>query len=85
MLAGTFNIEVVMNLNQIENEALQLSEEERAELVHTLLLSLDASKDEGIEKDWLDEAHRRASELDEGVVQPVSAEEVRKKVRTLLG
>ncbi len=37
-----------------------------------------------IEEDWLIEARRRARELDEGIVQPIPAEEVRKKVRTFL-
>ena len=37
-----------------------------------------------MEKDWLLEARRRARELDEGIVQPISAEEVRKKAQALL-
>lgn len=73
-----------MNLKQIEDEALHLSEEERAELAQKLLLSLDAPTVEEIEQDWLVEAHRRARELDEGIVQPIPAEEVRKKARALL-
>ena len=83
-----------MNLKQIEDEALHLSEEKRAELAQKkLLLSLDAPivgadlrvcPDE-IEEDWLIEARRRARELDEGIVQPIPAEEVRKKARALLG
>ena len=81
-----------MNLKPIEDEALHLSEEERAELAQKLLLSLDAPivgadlrvcPDE-IEEDWLIEARRRARELDEGIVQPIPAEEVRKKARALL-
>ncbi|NKC10747.1 MAG: addiction module antitoxin RelB [Gammaproteobacteria bacterium] len=72
-----------MNLKQIEAEALHLSEEERAELAQKLLLSLDVPKDEKIEEDWLVEAHRRAKELDEGIVQPIPAEEVRKKAQAL--
>lgn len=73
-----------MNLKQIEDEVLHLSEEERAELAQKLLLILDAPTVEEIEQDWLVEAHRRARELDEGVVQPVPAEEVRKRARALL-
>lgn len=73
-----------MKLQQIENEALQLSEEERAELAQKLLLSLDSPSENEIEEDWLVEAQRRARELDEGVVQPISAEEVRRKARALL-
>lgn len=74
-----------MNLNQIEDEALRLSGEERAELAQKLLLSLDAPTDEEMEQDWLIEAHRRARELDEGIVRPIPAEEVRNKARALLG
>ena len=74
-----------MDLKQIEDEALHLSEEERAELAQKLLLSLDAPTMDEIEEDWLLEARRRARELDEGIVQPISADEVRKKARALLG
>ncbi len=73
-----------MNLKQIEDEVLHLSEEERAELAQKLLLSLDAPTVDEIEEDWLIEARRRARELDEGLVQPIPAEEVRKKARALL-
>ena len=52
-----------MNLKQIENEALNLSEEERAELAQKLLLSLEMLSEEELEKDWLIEAQRRAREL----------------------
>ena len=73
-----------MNLRQIEDEALHLPEVERAELAQKLLLSLDTPTVEEIEEDWLVEAHRRARELDQGTVQPIPAEEVRKKARALL-
>lgn len=73
-----------MNLKQIEDEALHLSEEERAALAQKLLLSLDATTMDEIEEDWLIEARRRARELDEGIVQPIPAEEVRKKAQALL-
>ena len=59
-------------------------EEERAELAQKLLLSLDNPSEEEIAEDWLAEAKRRAIELDEGIVQPISAEEVRRKVQALL-
>lgn len=73
-----------MKLNQIEAEALNLSEEERAELAQKLLLSLDTPSEEEVAEDWLMEAQRRARELDEGIVQPVPAEEVRRKAQALL-
>ncbi|MDX1250937.1 MAG: addiction module protein [Gammaproteobacteria bacterium] len=73
-----------MKLERIENEALQLPEGERAKLVLKLLLSLDMPAEDEIAEDWLVEAQRRARELDEGVVQPIPAEEVRRKARVLL-
>lgn len=73
-----------MKLKQIEDEALHLPENERAELAQKLLLSLDAPSENEIAEDWLVEARRRARELEEGTVQPVSAEEVRRKARALL-
>ena len=73
-----------MNLHEIEREAMHLTEEERAELVQKLLLSLESSAEAEIEVDWLTEASRRARDLDEGLVQPVPAEEVRRKALALL-
>lgn len=72
-----------MNLQEIEQEALHLSGEERAELAQKLLISLELSSEREIAEDWLLEAHRRARELEAGVVQSIPAEEVRRKVRAL--
>ena len=73
-----------MNLKQIKDEALSLPEEQRAELAQKLLLSLDTPPRDEIETHWLNEAPRRARELDEDIVRPIPAEEVRRKARTLL-
>ena len=73
-----------MNLREIQDEALHLPENERAELVQKLLLSLDTPSDDEMAENWLVEAQRRARDLDDGIVQPVPAEEVRRKARALL-
>ena len=73
-----------MKLKQIEEDILHLPEEERAELAQKLLLSLDSPSESEIAEDWLVEAQRRARELDEGIVEPVPAEEVRRKAQALL-
>ncbi len=73
-----------MTLKQIEKEALHLAEAERAELAKKLLLSLDSASEDEIAVDWLREAQRRARELDEGIVQPIPAEEVMRKAQALL-
>ena len=63
-----------MNLKQIEDEALH-QEDVGADL---------RVRPDEIEEDWLIEARRRARELDEGIVQPIPADEIRKKARALL-
>ena len=73
-----------MNSEQIKHEALGLPEDQRAELVQELLLSLDAPSEDGIAQDWLDETGRRAKELDDGLVKPIPAEGVMQKARALL-
>ena len=73
-----------MTLKQIEHEALCLPEEERAELAQKLLLSLDSPSESEVADDWLIESSRRARELDEGVVQPIPDDEVRRKAMALL-
>lgn len=73
-----------MNLKQIEAEALKLTETERAELAHSLLLSLGEPSGGAFEAAWLEEARRRADELDSGSAKPVPAEEVSTKARQLL-
>ena len=73
-----------MNLKQIEDEAPNLPEDQRAELAQKLLLSLDASSEKEIAENWLAEARRRARELEDGTVQPIPAEEAGRKARALL-
>ncbi len=73
-----------MKLKKIEAAVLHLPENERAELAQKLLLSLDVRSEDDIAENWLEEAQRRARELDEGIVQPVPADEVRRKAQALL-
>jgi putative addiction module component (TIGR02574 family) len=68
----------------VEQEALRLPPEERAKLAQKLLLSLEALSEVELDQAWLVEADRRARELDRGKLQPVPAEEVRRKARALL-
>ena len=68
----------------LQEAALNLPPDERASLARTLLLSLDEPPAAELMETWLSEAERRAREIDRGEVQPVSAEEVRRKARALL-
>lgn len=73
-----------MDRQSLEVEALNLPPEDRAKLAQRLLLSLETLAEEELEQQWLIEADRRARELDRMEVQPVSADEVRRKARELL-
>jgi len=73
-----------MNLAEIEKEALHLSENERASLAQKLLISLDSPSESEIEEEWLAVVRQRVRDLDEGKIQPVTAEEVRRKAISLL-
>jgi putative addiction module component (TIGR02574 family) len=73
-----------MNQKNFEDEILRLPVEKRAELAQKLLLSLEAPSEDEIAEDWMVEALRRAREIDEGTVQPIPAEEVRRKAQALL-
>ena len=73
-----------MDFPSLEHEALSLPPEDRAKLAQKLLLSLDTLSEEESEQAWLIEADRRAREIDSGDVQPISADEVRRKARALL-
>ena len=73
-----------MKLRILRDAALDLPPDERADLARLLLLSLDDPPEEELAETWLSEAGRRAGEIDRGEVEPISAEEVRRKARALL-
>jgi len=72
------------SLIEIKDQALQLSPEDRARLAVQLLASLEESSEsaEEIEKLWIAEAEGRFQELQEGVVQGISASEVFSELRS---
>lgn len=76
---------MVLEPKAIEQEALNLPLEDRAQLAQKLLLSLDTLSEEERDDVWMTKASRRAHELDRGEVQSVPAGEVRRKTRTPLG
>ena len=73
-----------MSTKTLQEAALELPPDERAELAQKLLLSLDDPSEEELAETWLSEAKRRAGELDRGEVQSIAAEEVRRKALALL-
>lgn len=73
-----------MDFDDVEKKALNLSPQDRARLARDLLDSLEPRPDEESRRLWLDEAARRAAELDRGDAALTPAEEVARKARTLL-
>jgi putative addiction module component (TIGR02574 family) len=73
-----------MNATTIEKEALALPVQDRAKLAQRLLASLDNLSEQEAETLWLDAAERRAREIDEGLVQLVTPEELEQRVQARL-
>lgn len=73
-----------MKAEAIRREALSLPVHDRAELAEQLLSSLDSLSEPEIEQLWLQEAARRAEEMDRGLSKRVAADEVRRQAQSLL-
>lgn len=73
-----------MNTETIEHTVLNLPMQQRAELAHKLLLSLEDQDEDETAEAWRVEALRRSAEIDDGSVKTISAEEASAAVRLLL-
>ena len=71
-------------LDEVERQAMALSQKDRAALAERLLASLDEGEDEGVEEAWAAEAERRDRELQEGKVKGIPASQVFARVRRAL-
>jgi putative addiction module component (TIGR02574 family) len=72
-------------LEELENQALQLSPPERSKLIHRLIVSLDGEpteSPEAIAKAWDEEIARRVEDMEAGRTQWIPAEEVMARLRT---
>lgn len=67
-------------LAQLRIKALDLPENERAELAHDILLSLDGPADEGVEPAWAAEVEQRIADMDSGQVEAMDADEVSRRI-----
>lgn len=65
---------------ELLKQALELKEEERAELASLLIESLDEPAEEGVEAAWVKEIERRMAELDSGSAKILPWDEVREKL-----
>jgi putative addiction module component (TIGR02574 family) len=70
------------SLDQVRDLALALKPPERSQLVESLLLSLDPSVSDTIEREWLETAQRRLEELNSGRVSGIPADQVFERLRS---
>jgi len=68
-------------LEKLRSEALRLTEAERADLAHSLVVSLDGPPDKDAEAAWDAEILRRLAEIDSGTAELVDRDELRRRMR----
>jgi putative addiction module component (TIGR02574 family) len=68
-------------VERLAQEALALSDHERAELAPKLLVSLEGPADEGVDAAWDSEIAKRVDRIREGTAKGRSAEEVSRDIR----
>ncbi|OZA28439.1 MAG: hypothetical protein B7X91_05380 [Hydrogenophilales bacterium 17-64-11] len=74
-------------LKEIENQALQLSPQERGELIHRLIVSLEGPAEdtpEAIAQAWDEEIVRRVAEIDAGTAVLIPHEQVMAEIDEML-
>lgn len=74
-------------LKELENQALQLSPQERGELIHRLIVSLEGPAEdtpEAVTKAWDEEIARRVAEIDAGTAVLIPHEQVMAEIDEML-
>jgi len=74
-------------LKEIENQALQLSPQERGKLIHRLIVSLEGPAEdtpEAIAQAWDEEVARRVAEIDAGTAVLIPHEQVKAEIDEML-
>lgn len=66
--------------NRILDDAMSLSERDRADLAARLIASLDTAVEQGVESAWADEITRRLAELDRGEVSLIPWPDARRQI-----
>jgi putative addiction module component (TIGR02574 family) len=70
-----------LQIKEIVNKALNLSPEERAELIHELILSLDDVIDNEVERAWDAEIEKRVKEIKSGKAKGRPADDILAEIR----
>lgn len=73
-----------MRIDEIEAEIRKLPLADRAALAKRIVASLDELTAAEIEAMWTEEAERRLDDMEQGLVEELSAEEVLRRARAAL-
>ena len=84
-LRRQYNDRMSESRKHLYEKAMKLPQGERAALIGDLIESLDQSVDQEAQVMWDAEIARRVIELEDGKSQTVSWEEVRRKLRGIVG
>jgi Putative addiction module component len=71
-----------MKTTELQHAVLHLPRQERAQLAHLLLESLDQPSEANVQELWLRKAERRAAEIDRGEVKLITAKELELQVQS---
>lgn len=74
-------------LKEIESQALQLSPQERGELIQRLIVSLEGTAEDtpaAVAQAWDEEIAQRVADMEDGRTQWIPAEDVFKEVDALI-
>lgn len=66
-----------MSVDELATEALKLPPQDRERLAWELLSSLESELE--FEAEWIEEVERRATEIDEGTVETIPWEQVKRE------
>ena len=80
-MAAGYNPRVSPRTQRVLREALQLPPRARADIAGTLLRSLDAREEHGVDEAWATEVARRGEDVDGGRVKLVSWQRARRRLR----
>ena len=76
---------MAVSRDKLFQDALQLEQQDRAELAKLLIDSLDTATEQDVEEAWMREIDRRAAELDAGTAETIPWETVRARLRASRG
>lgn len=76
---------IMMNLKEIEQEAMRLSDEDREILAVELLRSISTGATDDIEQAWIAEAHQRLDDLARDPSQAIDAETMHDELKKEFG